>query len=354
MKHSLKILVVTLGILAGTLAAQDQSTGQKEPTGVPVLTGYTGFVTKFEPGEQQMAPTFAPIVLIPIGQKWLIEAEGEFEGEYTHHTGEPWERKWEKGVEYLQVDYIANKHLTIVAGRFLTPFGIFNERLHPLWIKNLQQTPLIFPIATGSGNGIMLRGGARLSPDVNLNYSAYFSAASTVRAFEATRTAGGRVSLFFPNQRLEIGTSFQRQLQDERFNSYGLDFTWQAKALPLEFRGEYAHSKEMGSGYWIESAYRLRKVPFARPFFRKSQAVLRMDQFFVPAMAGGGGGMGGHGEELPDVNTQRFTAGWNYYVREGLKLSFSGGRAFSADGDRNVFTVGIAYRFFFPLGGKQK
>ena len=42
---------------------------------------------------------------------------------------------------YLQADYIANKYVTVTMGRFLTPFGIFNERLYPIWIRSLQQDP---------------------------------------------------------------------------------------------------------------------------------------------------------------------------------------------------------------------
>jgi len=350
------------------LSAQDPSPAQDPPpepqagpaplnptpvelSGVPILTGYSSFTANFEPGKQVLGPTIAPIILIPIGKRWLIEAEGEFEGEYEHMTGEPWEHAWGKGVEYLQADLFINRHLTLVAGRSLTPFGIFNERLHPSWIKNLQTAPLIMPIGTGSGNGAQLRGGLSLSPKVNFNYAAYFSAASTVRAFEAERVAGTRMSLFFPDQRLEIGGSYQRNLQDEHFNTWGMDFTWQAKPIPLDIHAEYAHSPEMGNGYWIEAAYRTRQ--WRGKFFRRSQAVLRMEQYFTPAMGMGGGG-GGHGEELPDVNTQRFMFGWNYYFNDALKLSTAYGRNFSSDGDRNIWSIGLSYRWFFGLGGKQK
>ena len=78
-----------------------------------------------------------------------------------------------------------------------------------------------------------------------------------------------------------------------------------------------------------------------------------MEQYFTPEMAMGGGG-GGHGEEFPDVNTQRFMFGWNYYFSDALKLSTAYGRRFSMDGDRNVWSIGLSYRWFFGLGGKQK
>ena len=46
--------------------------------------------------------------------------------------------------------------VTVTVGRFLTPFGIFNERLYPVWIRFLQPDPLILPIRTAptaAGNG---------------------------------------------------------------------------------------------------------------------------------------------------------------------------------------------------------
>ena len=325
--------------------ADAPSAARSNPEAVPILTGYTAFVSSFGPGEQQLSPVIAPIVLIPFGDKWLIEAEGEFEGEYMHVTGEPWEREWEKGVEYLQVDYLANKYVTIVAGRYLTPFGIYNERLHPSWIKNLQEMPLIMPFSGESGNGIQLRGGIKLASNINFNYATYFSAASIVRAFEAERSAGFRTSFFFPRERVEVGFSFRRTLQDERFNTVGMDFTWNPKTQPLDIRAEYASSKLLGQGYWLEGAYRMRRVPFAQGFFRRSQLVGRIEQYFIP------GGMGGGGDEmgLPESDTTRFTAGWNYYFRDDLKLSVAGGHAWNADGDRNVLSIGLAYRFTIPF-----
>ena len=53
-----------------------------------------------------------------------------------------------QGLSYLQADFLASSHLTVVAGEFLTPFGTYNERLTPLWIGSFQDIPLIFPLGT--------------------------------------------------------------------------------------------------------------------------------------------------------------------------------------------------------------
>ncbi len=347
MKSLFGIVAFLLLFLTSPSLAQGQE--QKPENAIPVVTGYTSFVTTFQSGEKVIKPSINPILLIPAGRKWLLEGEFEYEGEFERHPDGEWHRDYERNIEYLQVDFLANRYLTVVAGRFLTPFGIVNERLHPTWILNIPVFPMISPMEMGSGNGFQLRGGARMASGINVNYAGYFSALTTTRTLEADRHAGGRWSLFFPNQRVEFGASFQRMLQEERTNSFGFDATWQPKAVPFDFRSEYARSS-LGSGYWAEGAYRLRRVPVMKPFFRKSQVAVRVEQFFAPApkeeMAAEGAKAGGHGE-LPDVNTQRALVGWNYYFRDGLKLGFSYGREFSVMGDRNVWAIGLGYRWLF-------
>lgn len=344
MKKALILVPIALTLVAVTFG--QAPTYQKPESPVPVVTGFGGFTTAFEPGQQQLQPTFAPIVLVPFGENWLIEAEGEFEGSYIHRTGQPWEREWNKGVGYLQADWFAGKYVTVVGGRFLVPFGIFNERLHSGWIRNIPADILIGPMGEGSANGGMLRGGIPVSTSLNLNYSAYFSAGSTARAFEASRQAGGRVGFFFPGRRVEIGFSFKRTLDSERFNTYGFDWTWQLNRVPLDIRGEFDGSNELGKGYWLEGAYRMRRVPFAKAFMQRSQAVVRAEQYFRPS--------GGPAEDLPAVDTTRTWFGWNYWVRPDLRASVAYGRNFSSEGDRNLWQIGITYRFALPLPGGGK
>ncbi len=345
MKHRILIPVV-LGLLLGwgMPGRAQEAGGGSETKSVPILTGYTSFITTFQSGVKSIDTSINPILLIPVGRRWLVESEFEYEGDFDHQPDGTWEKEYERNLEYLQLNFLAHRNLTVVAGRFLTPFGILNERLHPSWILNIPVFPLIHPLEMGSGNGLQLRGGARVSSGVNLNYAGYLSALTTSKVIEANRNAGGRWSIFLPNHRLEIGTSFQRLLQDERFNTWGLDATWQPYKVPLDFRLEYARS-HTGSGYWAEGAYRLRRINVLKPFFRKSQAVVRVEQFFAPTRAEEE--MEAGHEELPEVNTKRLLLGWNYYVRDGLKLGFAYGREFSSMGDRNVWSFGLGYRWLF-------
>ena len=313
---------------------------------VPILTGSAGYFTNVYGGEKELVPQINPVVLVPLGDRWLVEARGEFKGEFERsEDGGPYGGKVEKELDYLQVDYIANPYVTVTAGRFLTPFGIFNERLYPIWIRSLQDTPLIFPVGTGSSDGVMLRGGFPVSSKVNLNYAGYFSAASTVNQFESDRLAGGRVGFFLPGPRLEVGASWQKLLQEDRGQSAGFHFAWQPAPLPLNLRSEYAWSKD-ASGYWIEAAYRLSQIPFCQRVMRHTEMVGRAQQLFAGEIEEE------EAEEygLPDVDTQQMDFGLNYYLKDGLKATASYGRRFSPDGNFNLWTVGIAYRFAVPLG----
>ncbi len=348
--RSILLVLGTMFVAAGACAQTPVYT--KPESATPILTGFVGTAADFQPDQQQIRPTISPIVLIPLGDRWLIESEAEFEGTYTHQTGQPWDHEWDKGVEYAQINFIANKYMTLVGGRFLTPFGIFNERLHPGWIRNLPNAPIITDMEMTDSNGGMVRGAIPVGTALNVNYAAFFSASTNNSWVGATRATGGRVGFFFPKARLEIGTSFQRKLQDDHVNTYGVDFIWQSTKVPLDVRGEIARNRFTGSGYWIEGAYRMRRAPFWRPFMRKSQAELRFEQFFTPTDMPTipSDGMG----DMPDVNTQRFFAGWSYWVRPDIRANVSYGRQFNSEGDHNIWTVGLTYRFAFPLAGGSK
>ena len=344
---------------------------------VPLFTTGMGFIVPFQGGQPNLDPLISPVILAPIGRNWLIESRDTFESDLATPPGSnAFRGTVEKEVDYLQLDYIASPYATITFGRFLTPFGIYNERLYPIWIRDLQSDPLILPLGVGptnAGTGAMVRGGVALNSKVTLNYATYFSTLITNETLSSSRMAGLRAGIFLPGPRLELGGSYQHLLQDDRSNSFGFHFAWQPPPIPLDIRGEYARSSQ-GSGYWVESAYRLTQAPVHQDFMGRIQLVGRMQEYFTGANLD---------EAILPVNTKMFEFGLNYYFRDNLRFVSSFGRQFapvasdwwagnrapqffradtfdpsqgiyggqaSAGGNMNVWTVGFTYRFVFPLG----
>ena len=212
---------------------------------VSVLQISAAFQTVFDSGEIHIHPLLTPVLLVPFGERWLFEARGTFESDLAQQPGVAgFHGVVQKEDEYAQLDFIASPYMTVTVGRFLTPFGIFNERLYPVWIRNLASDPLILPIGIGPSNastGAMIRGGFKVNEHFNVNYALYYSALSTVSALDSSRFAGGRAGIFIPRARLEIGGSYQHSLlQDDHSNLFGFHLVWQPPKLPLDLRAETA------------------------------------------------------------------------------------------------------------------
>jgi hypothetical protein len=347
----LAILILVPTWLAAQNPEADRAETEKQEIDkpVPILTGSIGTFSFVTAGQNLIDSQINPILLVPLGDKWLIESRAEFEGEFQRPlAGGPYQGPVAKHVDYAQIDYIASPSVTITAGRFLTPFGIFNERLYPVWIRFLQPDPLILPINTAPSDGAMLRGGFALgtSSKANLNYAAYVSATSiAIDSVDSERHVGGRIGVFFPGSRLEVGGSFQRTLQDVRKNAFGFHMGWQSSKMPLSVRAEMARSYQ-GSGYWMEGAYRLSQVHFWQKAMRHTELVARAQGYYVGEI----GADAAADLDLPTADTREADFGVNYWLRDGLKGIFSYGRQFSSAGNANQWSFGFAYRFLVPLG----
>jgi|SRR5579863_543146 len=329
-------------ILAMALLGLGRASAQSD---VPILSGGAGFLGATQGGSSLFQPVVAPVLTVPLGEKWLIESRADLRGVIFREDGTtgPYQGQFFGTLEYLQVDYNANSHLTITAGRFLSPFGIFNERLSAIWISKFQDAPEIAAIGTGVGysDGFMLRGALISNRRYAVNYTAYFSALSTITKFESERAAGGRIGVFVPGTRLEVGASYQRKLQDQRMNSVGSDISWAPYRVPLEIKGEWAHSPS-GNGYWIQGAYRLSQLGNENSAIARLEPVFRMQQFFRSELI--------PGDSLPLTNSRVPELGLNYYLPHEVRLNASYGRDLVAHSTNlNVWEFGITYRFLFPL-----
>lgn len=334
---------------AGHVLCQNSQTSENEAGYIPIISGGAGYVHNIDGGVPTLEPQVDPVLLFPFGRHLLLESRTDFTGFFQRQdrTSGPFTGKVFKTVEFAELDWLANSHVMAVGGKYLLPFGLFSERLEPIWIRNLQDPPITATVGTrssGAGDGLMLRGTAFQDPHASIQYSSYFSAHSGINQLSAARAAGGDASVFFPSQRLEIGSSYQRFLEGRRINSSAVYFSWQPFAGSLDVKAEEDMSYN-GHGYWIEAAYRSTRDSLPR-FYKGLQPVARIQEFFPT---------NGGGNSLPTVQTERFDFGLNYYLKDNLRLISSYGRSFSSQQNANVWNAGVTYRFSIPLwfGGRK-
>jgi hypothetical protein len=338
-------LVAFLLMFPGRVEAQDM---ENHAGHVPLVSGGMGYIHTVNGGITSLEPQINPVLLVPFGSHVLLESRVDFTGFFQRQsrTFGPFTGKVFKTVEFAQVDWLVNTHMIATAGRYLLPFGLYNERLQPIWIKNLQDAPITAAIGTrptGAGDGLMLRGLAVQMPSYSVHYTAYFSAPSSIEQLVSARTAGGDGSIYWSKPRVEVGASYQRFLQNHQINSVASYVSWQPRETHLDLKAEYDHSYK-GHGYWLESTYLLDQ-PAIPALLRHLQAVGRVEQF-TPLHGGG--------DLLPRVNTQRFDIGLNYYLRDDFRFVSSYGRSFSSHGNANIWNVGLTYRFSLPLWPERK
>jgi hypothetical protein len=143
-----------------------------------VVAGYGTATWEAATGDEfpnDFSASISPVLLYSAGTDFLFEAELEFglNGSATTTT-----------LEYAQLDYLGLDRFQLIFGKFLVPFGVFGERLHPSWINKLPSGPPVFGHAHGgvaedallpvlSDAGIMVRFNQPLSDNWHLDLSAY-------------------------------------------------------------------------------------------------------------------------------------------------------------------------------------
>jgi len=172
-------------------------------------------------------------------------------------------------LENAQVNLLLHDNVTLAAGKFYSPVGQFQERLHPAWINRLPDAPAGFGhggIQPLSEVGVMARGGARVGNDMRVNYSVAVGngprlghGGVELEGFasddNSNKSVAGRLG-FFPIPELEVGGSFMtaeligpedhetETLTDIDFDLWGADFAYVRG--PWRFRGEYLNAEATG------------------------------------------------------------------------------------------------------------
>ncbi len=310
----------------------------------PLLSGGVGFFTSTNGGATSYLPITEPLAALPIGNRFLIESRATLLESFNPKGGgqDGYNHSHFIALNFLQGDYILTPHITVIGGSFLTPFGTFNERLSPFWIDNLQDGPLIAGLGvmqTATGLGGQLRGSAISRPKYSVDYAAYFSARSGNEQFNAARSSGGRVDLYLPKQRLEVGTSYGRLLQGTHENFFGVHVWWEPGDAAFRLRSEWARGAH-GQGYWVEADYRPTQFGGLNSWVGRFEPVFRMQQTFNIGNV--------RGDPLPAVNTQRADFGLDYNLPHNTRILTSYSRQFSSAKDVNIWETGVTYRFLFP------
>ncbi len=335
--RAVKRTAFILALLCSALSGAAQNT--------PLLSGGVAFLTETNNGNTFYTPIIEPLLAAPIGQHLLIESRATFAETWAPGSSSQPGYGHAKfiALTYLQGDYIASPHLTVVGGSFLLPFGTYNERLTPLWISNFQDGPAsvnIGTFATGVGLGGQLRGSVIARRKYSVAYAAYFSARSGNAQFQSERSSGGRVSLYLPDQRLEVGASYGRLLQGKHENFFGTHLWWEPANTGFQLRSEFNRG-EHSQGYWAEFAYRTKAFGGENSFIGRFEPLFRMQQTFRVDNSANTDG-------VSSVNTQRADFGLDYNLPHNTRIQTSYARQFSSFGNHNVWETGIIYRFLFP------
>ena len=354
---------VVAGMTAGPDAAAQDVTGERVvPTHHTVISGYgtVGYLYRTQGDNQnEFTASINPIFLFQFQDRILFEAEFEFELE---------EGITETGLEYAQLDFIAHDNLTLVGGKFLLPFGVFGERLHPTWINKFPTSPPIFGhhvaafgaeplIPILSDIGFMARGAFTSGP-ANLALNLYavqgpsieedgegeeaipeldFPASSSDN--NTNKLIGGRLDIALPPW-AEVNFSYFNGDYDENnvLDFTGWDVAGEYRLTNVELRGEYVQTRQeietltgfttvRRHGFYAQAAYRRGAW----------EPVFRWTQVFDDKLEG----------QVVEEGVWQAAFGLDYWFSPSIALmaGFELNREDGPELDNDRFVVHVAYGF---------
>ncbi len=286
---------------------------------------------------------FLPLILWKPDDKLFFEShfhialESAVSGTSGHSHGNTIETKGvSMELAYCDLSWFINKHFTLTAGYFPSPFGLFNERLHPDWVNKLPDAPLgmghINQVGPSAEFGVQLRTTFRWKK-LRMNAVAYVSNGpaldiSTENAGMLTYNAigdnnsskavGFRYGILLPSASpVELGFSGQFAkvapsgtiYERARADLFAFDMAWTELSDKLKgdwvFKSQLNFSRVDKADYWIydghrssfpstiqhvggdNSSYRFDNVCYAafvyqtyRPSHSKLKIISRLEQVF--------------------------------------------------------------------------
>ncbi len=319
------------------------------------LAGYASTSFRASDGDSReptfLAGKFNPGFHFQYKDLLLFEAELEFE------VGS--DGKTELELEYSSLNIFATDFATIVAGKFLSPIGQFQERLHPDWINKLPDRPAGFGkggVQPLSDVGAMVRGGFTVNP--TFNYALFIGNGPQVeledgelealelegfgRDDNGNKFVGGRLGIL-PIPHVEVGASFMTgnvegkrvdgimgQVSEGSYLLWGVDAaytkgSWDARFEYLAARlGGFMSQAEPGmpteqiprtdwDAWYAQLAYKLSGLT-ERAVLRNLEPVVRYGELhvngFAPFVAKG----------APE---ERISVGLNYWFSPSIVWKFA-------------------------------
>lgn len=277
--------------------------------------------------------SYSPIFHYRFKDWIMFEAELETVTEDDGSTG--------VDLEYSQINLMLSDNVTFVVGKFLSPIGAFQERLHPAWINKSVDRPAGLShhgVAPGSEMGIMLRGGVPTGDDFTFQYA--FAVGNgpqfdipteiALEGFGAdndkNKSLAGRVSVLHKSS-VEVGFSYMTasisgpeitdatMTRESDYRLYGVDASYTNG--PWDLRFEFLHSRvtpvkgmdmreRTFEAWYTQAAYRLSGVT-DNPVLSKFEPVVRYGEYRLK-----------NGGVIVDVSEKRWNVGVNYWLAPSI------------------------------------
>jgi hypothetical protein len=289
------------------------------------------------------SPVFSPHFYLLLNEQFLLEVNPEIRANGV-------------SLESAQLDWFLHDNLTLVFGRFYSPLGFFNERLHTTWVFKTPDRPLmfqqVFP-APLSHNGVMARGACYVGDwPVKLEYATFVGNGFTLETANPTardladlramkeafddgnddKAVGARIGLSFPEMGLIVGLSglangaYDRGGQQD-LSAWDVDASWHKGNWDVRFEFARTHQQAPGTairrrGLYFQVAY--RPYDSLHPLLQRLEGVVRYDHVAFDGIDLNRTGLAFGGRERVPVDRNRYTFGLNFYAYASLvfKVAF--------------------------------
>ena len=282
-------------------------------------------------------------------------------------------------IEFSNLNLLVNDWLTLTAGKFLSPFGDFQQHLHPTWINKLPDRPAGF--VEDGGNeplteiGVMARGafpvgsttvdyavfvgnGPQLDgdPTAGVKYEANGADNDNHKAF------GGRIG-FRPLPYVTVGFSGMTSklspmagtgvpVSDGRLYNLGVDAAYTRKYLSIRGEWLHAHLNSMSTAFvdvgpmtmvipattwnswYIQGSYKLAGLT-DMPYISNLEPVFRYSMITT------------HGfSDFAMIDERRWTLGLDYWFTPSIVAKFAyENRNYDVKRNENVLRLQLAFGF---------